>query len=82
MTSAQDGENFILCKKGDCRTVTSEEFLKEAFSYKEYKEEQQVKPKKPKKKKKKKKEIIRPKPGEDTVLIDHQQMKHSSLPGM
>ena len=33
-----------------------------------------------KKKEKKKEEVIRPKEGEDTVLLDHEQLKHAKLP--
>ena len=36
--------------------------------------------KKRKKKQEKKKEVIRPKEGEDTVLLDHEQLKHATLP--
>ena len=55
---------------------------------KEEKEKEIEKEKKKKKKKKKtekskknkKAEVVRPKPGEDTVLLDQNQMKHASLP--
>merc|ERR1712223_463456 len=55
---------------------------------KEEKEKEMEKEKKKKKKKKKaekskknkKTEVVRPKPGEDTVLLDQNQMKHASLP--
>ena len=50
---------------------------------KEIEKEKKVKKKKKKaekSKKNKKTEVVRPKPGEDTVLLDQNQMKHASLP--
>ena len=50
---------------------------------KEIEKEKKVKKKKKKaekSKKNKKTEVVRPKAGEDTVLLDQNQMKHASLP--
>ena len=47
-----------------------------------HREETPVKKKKKSKKSKKSKQkkMLAPKPGEDTILVDHEQMKHSALP--
>ena len=65
-------------EKTDPNKAEEKENEKEKEEKKEKKEKK--KKKKQQKSKKKKVEVVRPKPGEDTVLLDHQQMKHAQLP--
>ena len=91
----KESQKMILCKDGDCKHVSAEEWLTETFPHPgPYNFEEPAKlldqmnkntkkrksKKRNKKAKKEKKEVIRPKEGEDTVLLDHEQLKHAELP--
>lgn len=84
-------EDLILCKDGHCKTVTREQFMAQAMENggqyvmsedgtNTWIEAPSSKKKKRKSKKKSKKKVLTPEPGEDTILVDPEKMKHSALP--